>query len=670
MQNEPTIKLEFPMPAGGDGSQLVGQQIGSYRLTRQLTSGGMGWVYEAVSDKWPRPLVVKVPAGGRLASLEIRKRFLQEVHAVKSLSHSGIVGVLDDGEEDGILYMVMPLVEGKTLEQWVSAVEPNNGLRLAKFSELCAIVAAVHREGKIHRDLKPANIMIDKHGTIRLLDFGIARSFESERMMTHTGMALGTPLCMAPEQTTHTIAIGPQADVYALGVILYWLLTGRYPIEVSGLTPDEAFWAIQKVRPTAPASLNPTIPAAVDAIVRRCLEKEPAFRPSDGDGLGSQLAAALDEARAVPEAWLQTNFVPAESSGLKARELKNDTAVMIEVAGGAVSLKSPYYVERRGDRDLLEALVKAESIVLIQGPRQIGKTSLLARGLEAARKSGRSAVSVDFQSCNDEVIASLKSLYLHLAAEITDQLVLPSSCELNWDERRSANTNFERFLSRKVLAGKSGPLVWAMDEVDRLFTRPYCNELFGMLRSWHNARSLDPAGPWAKLSLVMTYATEASLFITDPNQSPFNIGVRVILEDFSMDHLADLNRRHQEPLTSNKELERFHSLVGGHPYLIRAGLNFLVREHVRIADLEKMAIAERGPFFDHLHRAGAMVSREPSLMLTLKALLKKEPCPTAADYYRLRSAGLVNGESPETTQLRCNLYEKFFAELLGADAEG
>src|ERR1017187_1550446 len=124
--------------------------------------------------------------------------------------------------------MVMNLVEGSTLGEWVAAENPDLGTRLAKFDELCAVIAAVHWEGKMHRDLKPENLMVDKHGTLRLLDFGLARSLGETSGITQEGTALGTPNCMAPEQTGITATLGPQVDVYALGVILHWLLSGHY----------------------------------------------------------------------------------------------------------------------------------------------------------------------------------------------------------------------------------------------------------------------------------------------------------------------------------------------------------------------------------------------------------------------------------------------------------
>src|SRR5207302_5591608 len=134
-----------------------------------------------------------------------------------------------------------------------------------------------------------------------------------------------------------------------------------------------------------------------------------------------------------------------------------------------------------------------------------------------------------------------------------------------WNPRRGWNVNFERLLLREFLGPHVAPLVWGLDEVDRLFSCPFSNVVFGLFRSWHNERALNPEGPWRRLTLAIAYATEAHLFITDVNQSPFNVGTRLTLEDFTFEQVADLNDRYGAPLRDAAELARFVRLVGGHP---------------------------------------------------------------------------------------------------------
>ena len=438
------------MPAGGDGAALVGQSIGDYCLIRQIKGGGMAWVYEATSHKWPRRLVVKLPAGGRLASVEAKRRFDREVRAVAELTHPNIVPILDYGEAEGVPFMVMNLLDGQPLNDWLGEENPVLNVRLAKFSDLCRIVAAVHREGKLHRDLKPGNIVVDKGGELHLLDFGLVRSLQGTGDITAENAILGTPNCMAPEQTGAGAKVGSQADVYSLGVILHWLLTNRYPIDFDGLADDERWCSLRHKPPTKPSSWNQHIPSSLDELVLQCLDKEPAMRPADATELQSRFEEALRNTKANGVDWTEKK-VPRQEGASVPPETPVETKSLIESAGGAVPLKSSFYIERQADRQFLEAAIRSESVILIHGPRQIGKTSLLARGLKGIRHVGRKVVLIDFQAINSGVVGSLKSLYLHLGSEIADQLLLSDSIQDGWDDRRSANTNFERFLTRKVL---------------------------------------------------------------------------------------------------------------------------------------------------------------------------------------------------------------------------
>jgi serine/threonine protein kinase len=649
---------------GGDGAELVGQSIAGYRLVRQIKGGGMAWVYEATSPKWPRRLVIKFPAGGRLASVESKHRFDREIRAVAELSHPNIVAVLDYGEAEGISFMVMNLVEGHSLGDWLAEENPSLGVRLAKFNDLCRIVAAVHGEGKLHRDLKPGNIIVDKHGELRLLDFGLARPLKGTGEITAENATLGTPNCMAPEQAGAGSTAGSPADVYSLGVILHLLLTNRYPIDFNDLTDEERYLALRHKPPTKPGSWNKHVPVELDELVLRCLDKEPARRPADAVELRGKFEQVLKNASINGTSWAETK-VPRHETTQSLMEITGDTRSLLESAGGAVPLQSPFYVERRADRQFLEAACQSESVILIHGPRQIGKTSLLARGLKSLRHIGRKVVLIDFQAINAETLGSLQSLYLHLGSEIADQLSLADSIQSIWDDRRAANTNFERFLTRRVLAQLDGPLILAMDEVDRLFSHTYSSELFGMIRSWHNARALNSDGPWRRLSLALVYATEVRLFIADLNQSPFNIGTRVDMEDFRWTDISDLNQRYQQPLKCPEEERRLYELVGGHPFLARLSFNQLIKERLSIAELEEQAIAESGPFASHLRHAANLVSSDVSLSNGIKSLLAGTGCPNVESFFQLRSAGLVTGDSPRQARFRCKLYARFFGALLG-----
>ena len=336
----------------------------------------------------------------------------------------------------------------------------------------------------------------------------------------------------------------------------------------------------------------------------------------------------------------------------------------IEFPGGAVPLGSPYYLVRPQDNELRTALNRYDSIILIKGARQMGKTSLLARGLQHANERGAKKVVTDFQKLNAADLESAGSLYLTMAESLAEQLELAVPPKDVWDERRGPNVNFERYLRREVLARLNAPLVWGLDEVDRLFTCHFGSEVFGLFRSWHNERALDPSGPWAGLTLAIAYATEAQLFITDMNQSPFNVGTRLVLEDFTRDQVAELNRLYRSPLKSDAELNRFIQLVAGHPFLVRRALHEISTQQLTIDDFEKQADRDEGIFGDHLRRMLVLLAKDPGLTDVVKGILRGQACPNQESFYRLRSAGVMAGYSPTEVFPRCQLYTKYLSRHL------
>jgi DNA-binding winged helix-turn-helix (wHTH) protein len=336
----------------------------------------------------------------------------------------------------------------------------------------------------------------------------------------------------------------------------------------------------------------------------------------------------------------------------------------MEPVGGAMPLDSPFYIARPADEQFRAAIVRRDSIVLIKGARQAGKSSLLARGMQQAREAGLRLVLTDFQTLNEADLDSVETLFLRLAELIAYRLDLEVWPRAVWDPLHSPNFNFERFLQRFALASTAAPVVWAVDEVDRLFTRPFAGEVFGLFRSWHNARSLDPEGPWRRLTLAMAYATEAHLFISDPNQSPFNVGTRLTLEDFDLAQVTELNRRYGAPLRTRNEIERYFRLIGGNPYLTQRGLREMALRGAPLSEIESNAASDKGPFGDHLRRVLAVLAQDRSLCDGLRDLLVGNARLTPDSFYRLRSAGVVVGDSAREARLRCQLYGDYLKEHL------
>jgi serine/threonine protein kinase len=340
-------------------------------------------------------------------------------------------------------------------------------------------------------------------------------------------------------------------------------------------------------------------------------------------------------------------------------------ALKLETVGGAVPLDSAFYIVRPTDDDFLSAIAGEDSIVLIKGARQMGKTSLLARGLSEARKARARVVLTDFQKLNAAHLETIDSFFLALADSIAEQLgfddLIP---EQSWNPRRGPSMNFDRFLRREILSRVETRLVWGMDEVDRLFSCKFASEAFGLFRSWHNERSLDPTGPWQKLTMAIAYATEAHLFITDINQSPFNVGTRLFLEDFTPEQVAELNRRYGHPLKNPGELKAFHELLAGHPYLTRRGLHEMASRAASFEEFSARAGRDEGPFGDHLRRVLVMLAQQQSICDVVRAMLAGRQSGTPEDFYRLRSSGIVLGEPGHDMRIRCRLYESYLKQHL------
>lgn len=330
---------------------------------------------------------------------------------------------------------------------------------------------------------------------------------------------------------------------------------------------------------------------------------------------------------------------------------------------GVLPLDSDFYLERTADAAFRAAMGRRDSIIRIKGARQMGKTSLLARGLQSAREQGAGVVLTDFQLFNQAHLESVDLFLLTLARWLARQAAVDFQPEEVWDSLQGASVNFRDFLL-ELLERLPGPVVWGLDEVDRLFTCPFRSEVFGLLRSLHNDRALNPGLPWSKLTMTLCYATEAHLFLSDLNQSPFNVGTRIQLHDFSPDELAELNLRYGAPLGTSEELAAFYDLLAGHPYLSHRALHEMVTRDLALADLQRQALREEGLFGDHLRRLVLLLARDPGLSQAMREVVQGRPCPTAESFHRLWTAGVVVGDTAQDARPRCRLYATYLERHL------
>ncbi len=487
--------------------------------------------------------------------------------------------------------------------------------------------------------------MLRRDGYVKVLDFGLAKlieppsaeqtSFKDEDSSprdfhTDPGIMMGTTRYMSPEQIRGR-QVDARADIFSLGVELYEMVAGRLPFD--GATAGEVVAAILNHEPAPLDRCVREAPAVLSRIVDKARAKDRDQRYQAARDLLVELKGLKLEFELADKLKHtgQTGQTGQAATPIEARERQSIVADAIrtlplshpvpatrahterEPVGGAMPLDSKFYIERPTDEEFRAAISRQDSIVLIKGARQVGKTSLLARGLQQARVAGAKVVLTDLQKLNAADLDSAVSFYLALADLIADQLGLDVAPDAVWNARRGPSINFERYIRREVLGKISTPLVWGLDEVDRLFSCSFGSEVFGLFRSWHNERSLDPAGPWQRLTMAIAYATEAHLFITDMNQSPFNVGTRLSLEDFTCSQVADLNERYGSPLKDEAEVARYYSLVSGHPYMVRCGLQEMVVHHRDLAALEAIADREDGPFGDHLRRIIASLEQDPVL---------------------------------------------------------
>jgi serine/threonine-protein kinase len=284
-------------------------RIPGYEFEGVLGRGGMGVVFRARHVKLNRQVAVKMMLTGAYAGLHERARFQREAEAVARLRHSNIVQVYDVGEVDGRPYFTMELVDGGSLAQMLAGTPQPPGQASQIVATITGAVQAAHSCGIVHRDLKPANVLLMTDGTPKIMDFGLARRLEGEAGITVTGVAVGTPSYMAPEQArADPLAVGPAVDVYALGAILYECLTGRPPFRAA--TAAETIQQVISQEPAPPTRLNDKVPRDLETICLKCLQKEPERRYTSAAALADDFKR-FGEGRPIqarPVGWVERSW--------------------------------------------------------------------------------------------------------------------------------------------------------------------------------------------------------------------------------------------------------------------------------------------------------------------------------------------------------------------------
>jgi serine/threonine-protein kinase len=300
-------ELTLPHSDASDSAELPLGDLGKFELLEELGRGGMGVVYKARQKDLGRLVALKVVLASQLAAQDVIERFHDEARAAAAVQHPNITALYDAGQVLGQPYIAMQYIDGPSLAQRLhqGAMSPDTAARIV--AAVAVAVDHLHCKGAVHRDLKPSNVILDNQGTPYITDFGLVKMLTGDSHKTITGVILGTPSYMAPEQAAGRAAeVGPQSDIYSIGAILYECLTGRPPFREA--TPLDTLVQVLEGEPARPREINPAIPHALEAICLRCLEKTPQRRYPSAAAVANNL-----------ERYLKGEPVDGQTAGLLPR---------------------------------------------------------------------------------------------------------------------------------------------------------------------------------------------------------------------------------------------------------------------------------------------------------------------------------------------------------------
>lgn len=335
-----------------------------------------------------------------------------------------------------------------------------------------------------------------------------------------------------------------------------------------------------------------------------------------------------------------------------------------ELPMGQVELASAFYVERPSiDERCYEAISKPGSLIRIKAPRQMGKTSLMARVLHRAAQQGYATVPLSFQLADSKVFTDLDRFLQWFCAIVSLELQLPDRLSDHWNGIFGSKVNCKSYFERHLLANLTTPLALGLDEVDRVLQYPeLAADFFGLLRAWHEeAKNRDI---WRKLRLVVVHSTEVYIPM-DINQSPFNVGLPIELPEFGLQQVEELAQRHGLDWEAT-QVEQLMAMVGGHPYMVRLALYHISRQEMTLEQVLESAPTDSGLYSDHLRRHLWILSQHPELANALKKVVAVDS-PVQLDSmqgFKLHSMGLVHLQGNEVRP-RCNLYREYFRVRLG-----
>ena len=336
-------------------------------------------------------------------------------------------------------------------------------------------------------------------------------------------------------------------------------------------------------------------------------------------------------------------------------------AMPVEFPSGPVPMDSNFYIERPPMEQLIyQEISKPGSVIRIKAPKQMGKSSLLLRLLHQAEQLKYRTAYIDFLQADNEVFGCLDKFLRWFGANVSRQLQLQPMLDEYWDEDIGSKISCTIYFQGYLLAQINTPLVLAFNEINRMFEHPnIAEEFLSLLRSWYEEAKQQEI--WQKLRLVLVHSTEIYINF-NINQSPFNVGLPIQLPEFSLEQVICLAGRHGLDWTDGNDAKKLMAMVGGHPYLVRLALYYLVNSAQNLDMLLEKAPNINGIYSSHLRDNLAILQKHPELATALEGVIAAEENakldPILA--YKLESMGLVKLEGSSIT-LTCDLYRHFFA---------
>ncbi|MCG6137457.1 MAG: AAA-like domain-containing protein [Nostoc sp. LLA-1] len=336
----------------------------------------------------------------------------------------------------------------------------------------------------------------------------------------------------------------------------------------------------------------------------------------------------------------------------------------IEYPSGQVPLNSPFYIKRSPmEERCYEHIQKPSSLIRIKAPRQMGKTSLLARIIDKSQSQGDCAVILDFQLATQQIFVNSDKFLRWFCASVSLALNIPNQVNDYWDLAEIVGSSMacKAYFEEYLLPTINRPLTLGLDEVDKVFEYPEIyRDFFGLLRALHEEGKRREI--WQKLRLIIVHSTEVYVPL-DINQSPFNVGLSVELHEFNYQQILELLQRHQ--LNWNEtEVEQLIMLVGGHPFLVCLTLYHIANMNFTWAQILQDAMTSSSIYIEHLRRQSLILTQEPELASAMKDLIHNHAAKLSTVIkFKLHSMGLIKLQG-DSVLLRCNLYRQYFENIL------